>query len=234
IEVGIRQGKHCIVVLDGPGFYTTRILAPYLNEAMTILEEGARVEDVDEAMLEYGFPVGPLALLDEVGIDVGAHVAASLGRIFVERGYTPSNAADRLFKSGYKGRKNNRGFYRYDSSQGKTRKTVNSEIYSFFGGKKRKDCDRTRIQSRLVLAMLNEAAYCLQENILQSPEDGDLGAVLGLGFPPFRGGPFRVIDQWGADQILSEMELYNREGLRLVPADILREHAKHQKRFYSQ
>lgn len=234
IEVGIRQGKHCIVVLDGPGFYTTRILAPFLNEAMTILEEGARIEDVDQAMLDYGFPVGPLALLDEIGIDVGAHVAASLGRLFIERGYTPSNAADRLFKSGYKGRKNNRGFYQYRASKRRDRsKKVNTEIYSFFGGSKRREFDHIRIQTRLILSMLNEAAYCLQEGILQSPEDGDLGAVLGLGFPPFKGGPFRVIDEWGADEILREMETYDREGLKLAPAEILRQHATQKKTFYS-
>ena len=108
---GTAQGKTCIVVKDGPGFYTTRILAPYLNEAVLLVEEGAPIEDVDRAMKDFGYPVGPLALVDEVGIDVGAHVARDLGRAFADRGLEGSGAMPNLFEAGLHGRKIRRGYY---------------------------------------------------------------------------------------------------------------------------
>ena len=182
-EVGLNQGKTVIVVNDGPGFYTTRILAPFMNEALLLLEEGVSIEQLDRAMKQFGFPVGPAALFDEVGIDVGAHVAEVLSNIFEKRGAKTSKKAAELVEAGYKGRKNGRGFYKY--SKGK-KKVANLEIYSFFGGTSRKEMDDNDIQQRLTLMMVNEAIYCLQENILLSPGDGDLGAILGLGFPLYR------------------------------------------------
>ncbi|MGO9136313.1 MAG: fatty acid oxidation complex subunit alpha FadJ [Syntrophales bacterium] len=234
LDVGIRQGKTVIIVKDGPGFYTTRILAPLLNEALEILAEGADIKEIDIAMRKFGYPVGPIALLDEVGIDVGAHVSKVLGPLFAARGAQPNTTMERLFLAGYKGRKNNRGFYLYGGRSGERKKNVvNEEIYTFFGGTKRRKFDNQEIQNRLSLAMINEAALCLQEGVLLSPRDGDIGAVFGLGFPPFLGGPFRYIDSRGLPKIISLMEeLERRYGERFTPAPILRDRNAKNQRFY--
>ena len=234
LDVGIRQGKTVIIVNDGPGFYTTRILAPLLNEALEVLNEGGDIKEIDRAMRQFGYPVGPITLLDEVGIDVGAHVSKVLGPLFAARGAKPNTAMERLFQAGYKGRKNNQGFYLYGNQSGKEKKGVNEVIYEFFGEPKRRKFDNHEIQNRLSLAMINEAALCLQEGILQSPRDGDIGAVFGLGFPPFLGGPFRYIDSMGLSKILSLMEeLEKRYGARFTPAPILRDRNAKNQRFYA-
>ncbi|MEX1268024.1 MAG: fatty acid oxidation complex subunit alpha FadJ [Balneolaceae bacterium] len=231
-DVGLKQGKNVIVVNDGPGFYTTRILAPFMNEALLMLEEGAAVETMDRAMKQFGFPVGPAALFDEVGIDVGAHVAEVLGNTFEKRGAKTSKKAKELVEAGYKGRKNQKGFYRYEESS-KKKKETNKEIYEFFGGQTRKAFKKLEIQQRLTLMMINEAVFCLQENILEKPADGDLGAILGLGFPPFLGGPFRYIDREGAASIVERMEILQKElGERFKPAELLKEHARKGTAFY--
>src|SRR5690625_877648 len=155
-DVGVRQGKTVIVVNDGPGFYTTRILSPYLNEAILLLEEGAYVEQVDQAIREFGFPVGPVALFDEVGIDVGAHVANTMREIFDKRGVKTSDKSAELVADGYHGRKNRKGFYKYEHSSAK-KKEVNSEIYRYFGGAERVSMEAHYIQERVVLMMVNEA-----------------------------------------------------------------------------
>ena len=229
-DVGIRQGKTVIVVNDGPGFYTTRILAPLLNEALEILNEGGDVEEIDRAMRQFGYPVGPIALIDEVGIDVGAHVSKVLGPLFTARRATPNTAMERLFAAGYKGRKNNRGFYLYGDPSSKKKKEVNKEIYTFFGGPNRRKFDPPEIQNRLSLVMVNEAALCLQEGILQSPRDGDIGAVFGMGFPPFLGGPFRYLDSLGLPKVLALLE---KMGPRFTPAQILRDREAKNQRFYA-
>lgn len=234
LAVGIRQGKTVIVVNDGPGFYTTRILAPLLNEALEVINEGGDIKEIDKAMRQFGYPVGPIALLDEVGIDVGAHVSKVLGPLFAARGAKPNTAMEKLFQAGYKGRKNNRGFYLYGDRSGKGKKAVNEDIYKFFDGDRRRKLDNGEIQNRLSLAMVNEAALCLQEGLLQSPRDGDIGAVFGIGFPPFLGGPFRYIDSLGLPKILSLLEeLEKQHGPRFTPASILRDRSVKNQRFYT-
>ncbi|WP_372638522.1 fatty acid oxidation complex subunit alpha FadJ [Fodinibius sp.] len=234
-EVGIRQGKHVIVVNDGPGFYTTRILAPYMNEALMLLEEGISIEELDKHMKQFGFPVGPAALFDEVGIDVAAHITEVLSDLFAERDFHPSDKPTTLFEEGYKGKKNNQGFYHYEEEGSKTKKKEpNKKIYRFFGGQDRSSMEAQTVQQRMTLMMINEAAWCLQEDILRDPTDGDLGAVLGLGFPPFLGGPFRYIDRRGAAAIVEQLETFQRGlGPRFKPADILKTHASADKKFHA-
>lgn len=230
---GTAQGKTCIVVKDGPGFYTTRILAPYLNEAVLLVEEGAAVEDVDRAMKDFGYPVGPLALIDEVGIDVGAHVARDLGRAFADRGLEGSGAMPRLFEAGLEGRKNGRGFYLYPAGKKKGPKPVNSRVYQLLGGAGRRRVAAAEIQDRLALLMVNEAVHCLQDGIIGSARDGDLGAILGLGFPPFRGGPFRWVDSSGRGRIVARLEaLAAAHGERFRPAGLLAEVVENRGKFY--
>ncbi len=239
IELGIRQGKSVIVVNDGPGFYTSRILAPMLNEALMLLEENGEIRHIDQVMRRLGFPVGPFTLLDEVGIDVGAHVSEVLSVMFSTRGITASQAMQKMAEAGYKGRKNKKGFYHYDENGvklpfRKKSKEVNQTAYQFLGGSSaRKRHTADEIQNRLILAMINEAAYCLQEKILESPQDGDLGAVLGLGFPPFLGGPFRYLDRFGSRVVLSKLEeLERKHGARFAAAQIIRDYTEQNKKFY--
>lgn len=236
-EVGKRQGKTCIVVNDGPGFYTTRILAPMMNEALLMLDEGGDIQQIDKQMNLFGFPVGPVTLMDEVGIDVGAHImSGDIMKKALESAGREMNISYTLLevsKAGYKGRKNKKGFYQYDEN-GKKKNEVDANIYSYFGGNARKKLDNKEIQMRAGMMMVNEAAYCLQEKIIESPLDGDIGAIFGLGFPPFLGGPFRYIDTIGANKVVAIMEeLAAKYGKRFEPAPILREHAKTNKKFYS-
>ena len=230
-EVGVRQGKHVIVVGDGPGFYTTRILVPFMNEALDLLQEGISIEQLDSDMRDFGFPVGPAALMDEVGLDVGAHVGEVMKPLFDKRGTPTQNMAKTLLDYGYKGRKNNKGFYEYPTNK---KKRINDEIYEFFGGEERKDFDKDEVQQRMALMMVNEAVYCLQENILGSPQDGDLGAILGLGFPPFRGGPFRFLDNEGAADVIDRMHTFEQKyGVRFKPAKLLEDKAQKKEPFYN-
>ena len=232
--LGVAQGKTVIVVKDGPGFYTTRILGPLINEAVVLLDEGAAIPALDAALLDFGFPVGPVALLDEVGIDVAAHVSKDLGKAFAARGAAPSATFTKLFEAGYRGRKNAKGFYLYpkDRPAGAS-KEVNPDVYAFFGGASRKAMPAEDLVDRLALLMVNEAAWCLAEGIVGSPRDGDAGAILGLGFPPFRGGPFRHVDAVGAAAIVERMEeLAEAHGKRFVPAPLLVEMARSGKKFH--
>jgi 3-hydroxyacyl-CoA dehydrogenase/enoyl-CoA hydratase/3-hydroxybutyryl-CoA epimerase len=228
VEFGKRQGKTVIVVNDGTGFYTSRVLGPYSNEAAFLLEEGASVEDIDGAMKAWGFPVGPLLLADEVGIDVGAHIAEIYLAEFGDRMKGP-DMMHGLIADDRKGRKNGRGFYLYKDGE---RKGVDGTVYTALGLGERSTIARAEIQERLSLAFLNEAARCLEEGILRSARDGDIGAVFGLGYPPFRGGPFWTIDAMGADVVVERLRaLEARFGLRFAPAGILVDHAESGDRF---
>jgi 3-hydroxyacyl-CoA dehydrogenase/enoyl-CoA hydratase/3-hydroxybutyryl-CoA epimerase len=228
VAVGKRQGKTVIVVNDGAGFYTTRIIGPYSNEAGWLLTEGASVEDIDGAMTAWGFPVGPLLLGDEVGLDVSAHVAEILTDAFGDRLKGPETTSG-LIADGRLGRKNGRGFYLYEDGE---RKGVDETVYAALGLGTRTKVGRLEIQERMSLAFINEAALCLQEGILRSARDGDIGAVFGLGFPPFRGGPFWTIDAMGADVVVKKLEaLAEKLGPRFTPAQILRDHAASGERF---
>lgn len=234
VAVGKQQGKTVIVVRDGAGFYTTRILAPYLNEAAHLLAEGTPVEAIDEAMVDWGFPVGPLHLLDEVGIDVAAHVGGVTRAAFGER-MRPPPAFTALEQDHRKGRKNGRGFYLYGRGK-KNEKRVDDTVYRVLGVTPRASTKSYRaeeIQLRCALAMVNEALRCLDEQILRSPRDGDIGAVFGIGFPAFRGGPFRYVDVLGPAEVLRRTRsLEQRLGARFEPAGLLVEMARRGKRFY--
>ncbi len=230
VQFGRRLGKHVIVVRDGPGFYTSRTLAPYMQEAARLVEEGARVDAVDMAMLGFGFPVGPLTLLDEVGIDVGAKVAKIMHHHFGDR-MAPPPAMAKVIADGRLGRKNKRGFYTYDGGK----KHVDETVYALLpGAGARRDFPAREIQDRLVFAFLNEAVYCLEEGILRSARDGDVGAIFGLGFPPFLGGPFRYLDHLGARFAVEMLErLQSRHGERFRPAPVLKELARENWSFHS-
>ena len=233
VALGKRQGKTVIVVKDGPGFYTTRILAPLLNEAAQLVSEGVPIDAVDAAMVDWGFPTGPMQLLDEVGIDVAAHVAAVLHEAFGER-MVPPHALSRLVADDRKGRKNGRGLFRYDARARRRdgRLTVDPTVYTLLGVKPTTRLPVEEIQMRCALALVNEAVRCFGEGVLRSARDGDVGAVLGLGFPSFRGGPFRYIDTLGAAEGLRRVQAYaDRFGERWRPAPLLVQMARKGERF---
>jgi len=233
VAFGQRLGKQVITVRDGPGFYTTRILSPYMNEAGRLLEEGARIEDVDAAMRAWGFPVGPLALLDEVGIDVGAKVSSALADRLGARFAAPAAIAG-LIGSDRRGRKSGRGFYVHAAQGSEAKKTPDPEVYSLLPDPERKAMPAREIQDRLAFCMGNEAMLCLEEEILRSPRDGDVGAVFGLGFPPFLGGPFRFVDRLGARYASELLErLAERHGERFRPARLLVDAARRGEAFHN-
>lgn len=231
VAYGKQLGKTVIVVNDGAGFYVNRILAPYLNEAGRLIDEGARVEDVDRALTAFGFPVGPITLLDEVGLDIAGKSGPILAAAFGAR-MQPSATLTAVLGSGRLGRKTRRGFYRYDE-QGK-RDGVDDTLYALTpNGPARHAVDPTVVQQRTVLPLLNEAVRCLEEGIIRSPRDGDIGAVFGIGFPPFRGGPFRYIDQAGAAQVAAQLDaLEQQHPGRFAPTALLRDMANRGERFH--
>jgi 3-hydroxyacyl-CoA dehydrogenase/enoyl-CoA hydratase/3-hydroxybutyryl-CoA epimerase len=236
VAYGKQLGKTVIVVNDGPGFYTTRTLSAYMNEAGRLLDEGAAIETIDKALVDFGFPVGPITLLDEVGIDVGGKVGLVLADALGVR-MTPSEAMRRVVTAGRLGRKGRSGFYRYDESGKKG--DVDNSIYQIIGATARAKAGQhveipaEEMVRRCVLAMVNEAARCLQEGILRSVRDGDVGAVFGIGFPPFRGGPFRYVDTIGVASIVRQLqELNTRHPPRFEAAELLVEMARSGKTFY--
>ena len=232
-DLGIKQGKTCIVVKDGPGFYVNRILAPYTNECLLMLDEGLAIETVDKALKKKGFPVGPLTLLDEVGLDIAAHVTESSKKIVENRvGFEVCEAVVNMNADGRKGRKNNKGFFNYDA-KGK-KQGVDSTTYTYFKGDGKASLPLEEIQDRAVLLMINEAVLCLEEDLIANPTDGDLGAVFGIGFLPFTGGPFRAVDTWSVQKIVKRMEeLKEKYGERFTPAKTLVEMATKEQLFHT-
>jgi len=188
-------GKTPVVVADGPGFYTTRILAPYLAEGAGQVAAGVPIVEVDLAARSVGFPVGPLTLVDEVGIDVAARAARTLSEAFPER-MAPAEPFDRLVAAGRRGRKGGFGFYDYRNRV--KRADPGARAALAIDPPPVATRERAELGERLLLAMSAEAVRCLEAGIVGSATDGDLAAVLGLGFPPGLGGPFRWLDRLGA------------------------------------
>ncbi|MBZ9611694.1 fatty acid oxidation complex subunit alpha FadJ [Rheinheimera maricola] len=227
-----KQGKTPIVVKDCAGFYVNRILALYMNEAASILLEGEPVEKIDQALVKFGFPVGPVTLLDEVGIDVGAKISPILTSELGERFAAPA-AFDKLLADGRKGKKVEKGFYLYGNAAKKGKKQVDDSVYTVLGVTCAPRLNSDEISSRCVVQMLNEAVRALDEGIIASARDGDIGAIFGIGFPPFLGGPFRYIDQLGAATLVAQLRnLESRFGSRFTPAPLLVSMAEQQQRFY--
>ncbi|MDM3868661.1 fatty acid oxidation complex subunit alpha FadJ [Proteus faecis] len=237
VDFAKKQGKVAIVVGDKPGFYVNRILAPYISEALTCLVQGEPIEHIDKALVQFGFPVGPIQLLDEVGIDIGTKITPILVDAFGERFASPP-AVDAIIADDRKGRKNGRGFYLYAKhalpfSLGKNKKQPDPAIYRLLQIKPKNQHSSSEITERCLLLMLNEAVRCLDENIIKQPRDGDIGAVFGIGFPPFFGGPFRYMDSMGTTKVAEKLnQLADKYGEKYRPCERLVEMAKRNERFY--
>ncbi len=227
-----RLDKTPVLVNDGPGFLVNRVLAPYLNEAGFLLQEGASIRAIDRALLDFGMPMGPLRLLDEVGLDVARHVAEVMHEGLGDR-MRPAAALAALEGTELLGRKGGRGFYVYD---GERQRGINDEIYERLAPcvpAKRVDIEADVIRTRTVLAMVNEAARVLEDGIARNAGDVDLAMITGTGFPPFRGGLLRYADDVGLALIRDRLdELTSAVGARFTTAGLIRELADAQRGFY--
>ncbi len=233
VSLAKRQGKTPIVVADKAGFYVNRILAPYINEALRCLAEGEPIENIDDALVQAGFPVGPIRLLDEVGIDVGTKIMPILEQAYGARFAAPANVSA-ILNDDRKGRKNGRGFYLYPAKGGKNSKKADPAVYTLLGVTPVARQPQQDIARRCMMMMLNEAARCLDEGVVRSPRDGDIGAVFGIGFPPFLGGPFYYMDTLGAKRMVEELEqLAAGYGERFAPCEALRRMAHSGARWWS-
>jgi 3-hydroxyacyl-CoA dehydrogenase/enoyl-CoA hydratase/3-hydroxybutyryl-CoA epimerase len=232
-DLSLRLGKVPVIVRDGPGFLVNRILAPYLNEACFLLGEGCGINAIDGAALDFGMPMGPLRLIDEVGVDVLGHAAETLHRALGPR-LEPAPALLALRESGRLGRKGSSGFYLYHGSK---EHGQDESIYAELGlpaPSRRTPVGRKQIGMRLILSMLNEAARTLEDGIVDTASAVDLGVIMGTGFPPFRGGRLRYADQIHARAILDRLTEYLEPiGHRFEPAPLLRQLASEDRGFYA-
>ena len=235
--LGTMLDKTVIVVSDGPGFFTSRVLGVMLNEAALLVDEGAPVDGVDRAMRQFGFPVGPLRLLDKVGLEVIQRIAEPLEKTFGERMPRP-RIIDKLVAMGYLGRVSRAGFYVWrdtsplDRVWRRPRRVANPAVHRV---RPPDGIDQAAIQERLALLFVNECVRCLEDGVLRSAADGDLGAVLGIGFPPFLGGPFHYADSLGLQVLVDKLSgLAEQHGTRFVPADLLLERARAGRPFFEE
>jgi 3-hydroxyacyl-CoA dehydrogenase/enoyl-CoA hydratase/3-hydroxybutyryl-CoA epimerase len=195
-----------------------------------VLLEGTAVDEIDRALVQFGFPVGPLTLLDEVGLDVAVHASEVLFKAFGER-LKPAPVLEAFIKDKRLGRKASKGFYRYEKGK---KQGVDEGVYGLAGVHPNGGPRAAEIVQRLTLAMVNEAARALSEGVVRSPRDGDMAAIFGFGFPPFRGGPLRYADDLGAARIVDDLErLAERLGMRFTPCAALKDQARSGGTFYS-
>jgi 3-hydroxyacyl-CoA dehydrogenase/enoyl-CoA hydratase/3-hydroxybutyryl-CoA epimerase len=224
IAVTRRMGKTPVVVRSSPGFLVNRLLMPYLEEALRLFQAGVPMEELDRALVDFGMPMGPMELLDEVGLDVAAKVAHVLSEAFPSTETKPE-VLDALVGAGRLGKKSGRGFYRYTmGKRGRTPKEPDPAVYSLVRAPSRSvvQAGREAWIERLLLAMVNEAARCLDERVVGSAEEVDLAMILGTGFPPFRGGLMRYADVVGLSRVIDRLSaLAAAEGPRFEPARLL-------------
>jgi 3-hydroxyacyl-CoA dehydrogenase/enoyl-CoA hydratase/3-hydroxybutyryl-CoA epimerase len=220
-------GKLPVLVQDSPGFLVNRVLFPYLLDAAEMFQNGVSAEEIDGRLLEWGMPMGPLRLIDEIGIDITVDIAATLEKAFGARDRAPE-ILQKMYAAKILGRKGGAGFYKYEGKQQSPNDALQEwrqESGEKFG--------LENLTHRLVYLMVNEAARCLEEKVVASPEDADYGMVLGTGFPIFRGGPLRYAESLGLNKVATDMDgIHSRAGEKFAPCDLLRQHAQDGTTFY--
>lgn len=227
VAFGKQLGKTVIVVKDRPGFLVNRILMPFLIECGHLKADGYSIEQIDRAAVKFGMPMGPFRLLDEIGLDTAAKVAKVIAGAFPHMKVLP--LIDEMVEKGYLGRKNNKGFYHYDKN-GKA-----TGVRSEFQGRSHPDDEGSRqsLQDRLILPMVTEAVMALDEGIVQSVRDLDMGLIFGIGFPPYRGGLLKWVSQTGERQILDRMNIiHNATKGRLIVPEALKQRVAHKQSYY--
>jgi len=235
-----------VLVRDSPGFLVNRVLFPYLLDAAELFESGVDADKIDKALVQWGMPMGPLRLIDEIGVDITVDIGNTLEKAYGRRDHVP--AVLLWLRDGQMlGRKTGAGFYKYE---GKTQ-TTNDSLTQWRRGlhgdpegaegpiippdwhrDPRLRLSEDELAHRLIFLMVNEAARCVEEKVVDSPEDADYGMILGTGFAPFRGGPLRFAEHFGLKKIVEEMERLARSEEKFLPCDILKKHARDETRFY--
>uniref|UniRef100_A0A2K6MQP1 enoyl-CoA hydratase n=1 Tax=Rhinopithecus bieti TaxID=61621 RepID=A0A2K6MQP1_RHIBE len=236
-SVHLKQGKVIIVVKDGPGFYTTRCLAPMMSEVIQILQEGVDPKKLDSLTTSLGFPVGAATLVDEVDVDVAKHVAKDLGKAFGEQsGGGNPELLTQMVSKGFPGHKSGKSFSTYQ--EGVKSKNLNSDMDSILASLKLPPKSEVSsdedIQFRLVTRFVSEAVMCLQEGTLATPAEGDTGTIFGLSFPPCLGGSFRFVDLYGTQKTVDGLKTYEAAyGKEFTPCQLLAGHTNSpNKKFY--
>ena len=217
--LAVRLGKVPVITRDGPGFLVNRIIGPGLNEAGHLLDEGWDAAALDRVWTRFGMPMGPCRLIDTIGMEVAYHAGQALAAAFGDR-LAPARSLTTLAKSNRPGRKGGRGFYLYEGARPKG---IDPSVYADMGmSSPRSDPDPARARDRTILAMVNEAARVLEDGIVPSAADVDLGMIMGAGFPPFRGGLLKYADDRGLHEILATLSaLHDAQGSRFEPSALL-------------
>ena len=222
-----------MVISDGILF--NRCLGPVLVETTALVKEGVPLEKLDAAMKKFGMPVGPITLIDEVGVDVAGKVASFLSDadLGVRMDGGDVSLMTNMVEKGWLGKKSKQGFFTYEGKKGKK---IGSEVTSYlkdFTGGKVSDMSETDIQDRIATRLINEAAMCLQDSIIETPVDGDIGLVFGIGFSPFKGGPFRYLDSVGVSSYVDKMNGFaDKLGGQFEPCQLLKDYAASGKKFH--
>src|SRR5216110_561263 len=246
----VRQvAKVPVVVRDSPGFLVNRVLFPYLLDAAELFEAGVDAERIDRALVEWGMPMGPLRLIDEIGVDISIDIGNTLEKAYGQRDHVPTVLLW-LRDQQMLGRKTGAGFYKYEGkmqtpneSLAQWRRGLHGEPEGAEGPNIPPDRHRDPrtlsglnedvLTHRLILLMVNEAARCVEEKVVDSPEDADHGMILGTGFAPFRGGPLRFAEHFGLKKIVEEMEQLAQSEEKFSPCEILKKHARDGTKFYA-
>ena len=248
----VRQiGKLPVVVRDGPGFLVNRVLFPYLVEAAALFENGVGADEIDNALVKWGMPMGPLRLIDEIGVDIAVDIASTLEKAYGHRDHAP-DILRKMREANLLGRKSGAGFYKYEGKSqtpdesleqwrrstariGHPERSEESLKSPTVGDREIPRSARNDIVDlahRLIFLTINEAARCLEEKVVESPEDADYGMILGTGFAAFRGGPLRFADHFGLKKVADDMERFARSDEKFAPCELLKRHARDRTTFY--
>ncbi len=237
VQLAQKMGKTPIVVKDCPGFLVNRVLFPYFGGFDMLVRDGADFQAVDKVMEKFGWPMGPAYLLDVVGIDTGVHAAGVMAEGFPDRmkpDYKSSTVV--LFDNQRFGQKNSKGYYSYEpDKKGKPKKTVDPTTYDLIAAVvgERREFDAEEIIARLMIPMVNEVARCLEEGIVATPAEADMALIMGIGFPPFRGGACRYVDQVGIANYVAQCEKFAHLGKAYEAPRLLQDMAKANKKFFA-
>jgi 3-hydroxyacyl-CoA dehydrogenase len=238
----VRQiGKLPVIVRDSPGFLVNRVLFPYLLDAAELFESGADATMIDNALVQWGMPMGPLRLIDEIGIDITIDIGNTLEKAYGRRDHV--SAVLLWLRDGQMlGRKTGAGFYKYEGktqtpneSLAQWRRALHGEPKGAEGPnipRKLSGLNEEELAHRLIFLMVNEAARCVEENVVDSPEDADYGMILGTGFAPFRGGPLRFAEHFGVKKVVDELERLAQSEEKFSPCEILKKQARDGSKFY--
>ncbi len=232
-----------MVVRDSPGFLVNRVLFPYLLDAAELFERALEPDKIDNALVQWGMPMGPLRLIDEIGVDITIDIGNTLEKAYGRRDHV--SAVLLWLRDGQMlGRKTGAGFYKYEAKTQTRNDSLSQWRRALHGepeGAERPNIPRKLsglneqdLAHRLVLLMVNEAARCVQEKVVDSPEGADYGMILGTGFAPFRGGPLRYAEHYGLRKVVDELDLLARSEEKFSPCEILRKHASEGTKFYTE